>query len=447
MKVAIDAYNIARSQGTGVATYGRNLARAALGLGHDVALLFGKRGATGKNPLLNEIALADDENPSTSASKAAQFLPGRIAQAAQGVLFARQAHAVPISGEVILPHGLKIDRARYFNVSRLYTHAHAAFRVTGAFTRVVLPDTAIAHWSYPLPLKAKGAGNIYTLHDLVPLRLPYTTADQKRHYFNLCRRIVRDADHILTVSECSRQDIVRILGADEKRVTNLYQSSNIADVLQDIPDEQIAREVEGLLGVPARGYYLFFGAVEPKKNIARILEAYLASGSDHPLVIVGAPGWGSEQDAGLLKQMTTLDHGRRVRWLGYLPRQMLATVIAGARATLFPSLYEGFGLPVLESMTLGTPVITSNTSSLPEVAGDAALLVDPYDVRSISKAIAELDSDPGLVGQLSAIGRKQAAAFSHDVYMQRLGAFYRELGESSAIGATLANPVQKAAST
>src|SRR3546814_7191149 len=99
-----------------------------------------------------------------------------------------------------------------------------------------------------------------------------------------------------------------------------------------------------------REYFLFFGAIEPKKNIARMLEAYLGSGSKSPLVIVGAPGWGSDQDVKLLKSMASLDKRKRIIWLGYLPREMLAMLIAGARATLFPSLYEGFGLPVLESI-------------------------------------------------------------------------------------------------
>ncbi len=176
-----------------------------------------------------------------------------------------------------------------------------------------------------------------------------------------------------------------------------------------------------------RGYYLFFGALEPKKNLARLLEAHLASGSKHPLVIVGAPGWGSDRDVALLKQLAALDENKRIKWLGYLPRQTLATVIAGARAVVFPSLYEGFGLPVLEAMALGTPAITSNTSSLPEVAGDAALLVDPLDVRSIARAIRSLDDDDGAVANLSQRGLVQADRFSAAAYRERLAGFYTRL--------------------
>jgi glycosyltransferase involved in cell wall biosynthesis len=322
---------------------------------------------------------------------------------------------------------LQLATSRYWNVQHLYKSSDIAFRATGAFARVRLPSIELAHWTYPLPVRMQGARNVYTLHDLVPLRLPYTTADVKRAYYQLCKRIARDADHILTVSECSRRDIVEILGVDENRVTNLYQSSDSERFLGDVDEAEISRYVEGLLGVGLRDYFLFFGAIEPKKNLARLLEAYLGSGSNTRLVIVGAPGWGGDQDVKLLKSMTSLDTRNRIHWLGYLPRDMLARLIAGARATLFPSLYEGFGLPVLESIALGTPVVTSNVSSLPEVAGDAALYVNPYDVSSISAAIRTIDADADLRSDLSIKGLNQAEKFSARAYQARLDAFYRTM--------------------
>lgn len=434
--VLIDAYNIARPQGTGVATYGRTLAKTAAGLGHEVSLLLGTRARRQRRALLNEIALAEADDAIAAQIKA----PSRtqqIAVAAKGILGSRHANEIALTGEVILPPYLRAARnagsiagssvARFWNATQLYSLAHGAFRITGQFTRVTAAPTDVAHWTYPLPVKVPGAANVYTLHDLVPLRLPYTTADRKKSYLALCRAIVRKADHILTVSEHSRADIIRILGVEERRVTNLYQPTDIAGLLAGVSEEQIAGEVEGLLRVERRGYYLFFGAIEPKKNVARILEAYLASGSRKPLVIVGAPGWGSDRDIALLKQLTKLDRPRRIKWLGYLPRHTLATLIAGARAVLFPSLYEGFGLPVLEAMTLGTPVITSTASSLPEVAGDAALLVDPFDARALTQAILSLDVDDTAVTDFSRAGLVQAQQFSAAVYDQKLAAFYADL--------------------
>lgn len=442
MTILIDAFNIARTHGTGVATYGRNLAQAATELGHEINLLFGTRaGHSAKQPLLNEIALAEGDGSQASKPRnGAMTLLGQIGKASSGILGTRQAQEIRLSGEVILPTALGIPGARYWQAPQLYSLASGAFKATGRMTRVTMHGTDLAHWTYPLPIKVPGAANVYTLHDLVPLRLPYTTADHKKNYLALCQRIVREADHILTVSEHSRNDIIRILGVEESRVSNLYQSTDIAALVKGVPPDQIAREVQGLLGVGMRGYYLFFGALEPKKNLARLLEAHLMSGSQYPLVIVGAPGWGSERDVALLKQLAELDTAKRIKWLGYLPRQTLATVIAGARAVVFPSLYEGFGLPVLEAMSLGTPVITSNTSSLPEVAGDAALMVDPYDVRALSRAINALSDDDAMVSELGQRGLTQADRFSVTAYGQRLAEFYHRLLGTPLPPAFVASP-------
>jgi glycosyltransferase involved in cell wall biosynthesis len=426
LKITIDAFNISLAHGTGVATYGRTLASAAQGLGHDVSAVFGTRAGHSKIPLLNEIAIAE------SGSIAAKSTPLKVKfefaiNAVKSIVSARTAREVPVSGQVILPANLSLGAAQLWNVKSLYVSANIAFQATGAFTRVTLPATDLVHWTYPLPLRIPGARNVYTLHDLVPLRLPYTTADVKRAYFKLCKRIARDADHILTVSECSRRDIIDILGVDQGRVTNLYQSSDAGQYMATVDETEIARHVEGLLGVGMREYYLFFGAIEPKKNLARLIEAYLGSGVRTPLVIVGAPGWGSDRDVALLKSMTALDSRNRIVWLGYLPRDMLYRLIAGARATLFPSLYEGFGLPVLESMALGTPVITSNVSSLPEVGGDAALYVDPYDVSSIAAAIMRIDADVDLRTEMGKSGLAQAETFCPAAYEKRLASFYETL--------------------
>jgi glycosyltransferase involved in cell wall biosynthesis len=426
MKITIDAFNISLVHGTGVATYGRTLADAAHGLGHEVSVLFGSHAGHSKTPLLNEIALAEiaslSAKPLTFRAKV-----GFVARAGKSLFGKRDAREIPASGQVILPAGLAVGAAQRWNVQSLYTSANIAFRATGAFTEVALPSTDLAHWTYPLPVRIAGARNVYTLHDLVPLRLPYTTADVKRAYFKLCNRIARSADHILTVSECSRRDIIDILGVAPDRVTNLYQSSDAARYMSGIDDAAIARHVEGLIDVGMREYFLFFGAIEPKKNLARLIEAYLGSGVKTPLVIVGAPGWGSERDVALLKSMSSLDTRKRIIWLGYLPRDMLYRLIAGARATLFPSLYEGFGLPLLESMALGTPVITSNVSSLPEVGGDAPVYVDPYDVTSIAAAISRVDADAGLRDHMAEAGRKQAEGFGPAAYEKRLASFYERL--------------------
>jgi glycosyltransferase involved in cell wall biosynthesis len=159
----------------------------------------------------------------------------------------------------------------------------------------------------------------------------------------------------------------------------------------------------------------------------------MLSGAEMPLVITGAVGWGNEAEARTLKELQSEEHtlpggGRRVHHFQYVGLPDLIALIRGARAVIFPSLYEGFGLPVLEAMLLGTPVVTSRTSSLPEIGGDAALYVDPYDVDDMAQVIRRVAADDGLRAELSRRGRVQAKLFSVARYRERVAALYEKLG-------------------
>jgi glycosyltransferase involved in cell wall biosynthesis len=225
-----------------------------------------------------------------------------------------------------------------------------------------------------------------------------------------------------------------VLGIDPQRITNTYQSVTIPAKYANKPEDQVAREVEGATGVGYKDYYLFWGSIEPKKNIGRLIEAYLASKVDAPLVIVGARAWKSEDELRLLNdeiiRFLRITDGdvrtrKRVIQLSYAPFSLLVSLIRGAKAALFPSLYEGFGLPALEAMLLGTPVICANTASLPEVVGDAALMVDPYDSAALANAIRLVDADEGLRSDLSRKGLAQAALYSPEIYRERLAGVYQ----------------------
>lgn len=424
--VLIDGYNLGLEKGTGVATYARNLAHEVGQLGHRTSVLYGDRLPSPRNPLLREIAFFDGDGGSRR----------RPLRDIAGIVSPRPslAEEIEVSGRVItrqfaarLPH-----HDTLYNAPNLFRRANGRFNTWGLSTPVRLPAAPdLAHWTYPLPLHVPGAANLYTLHDLVPLRLPYTTLDNKRRYLGLIRRLVKTADHIVTVSECSRRDIIDLTGIAPDRVTNTYQSVDIPARLRDLPEEQVAREVEGAIGAAYKGYFLFWGSIEPKKNVGRIVEAYLASGLTTPLVIVGARAWRAENELRLLDAFTNGKPAKgdvrrgRIIVLPYAPFSLLVSLIRGARAALFPSLYEGFGLPVLEAMMLGTPVLCSNTSSLPEVAGDAAIAVDPYDTATITAGLRALDADAGLRDDLSRRGLAQAALFSPDRYRARLAALYQ----------------------
>ena len=434
-RVMIDGRNLGLESGTGVATYARNLSFALHDLGYGVEVLYGGKGAPGTSDLLREIAFFD-----SNAGDPPRWL--RLIRAARAVatqFIGHHAALVPLTGMVITDHFK--SRLPYFdsiyNSADLFSRATWLYGAFGRMHTVTLPGHRpdLMHWTYPLPLRLPHVPNLYTIHDLVPLRLPHTTLDNKRRYYRLVRKLVKSADHIVTVSEASKADIIAFLGADENRITNTYQAVHIPHKYSGKPLDVVQREVEGTFGLAFKEYFLFWGAIEPKKNIGRIIEGYLASGVKAPLVIVGAQAWKSENELKLLYDdniRTLLRVGdetrvkKRVIQLSYAPFPLLVSLIRGAKATVFPSLYEGFGLPVLESMLLGTPVISSNTSSIPEIAGNAAILVDPYDAHQISEAIRSVDADEGLRTALSQKGAERAQLFSFDRYLTRLKDVYNK---------------------
>src|SRR5262249_41613139 len=184
-------------------------------------------------------------------------------------------------------------------------------------------------------------------------------------------------------------------------ITNTYQTVEFPQEWIDRPESAVASQLEGTFGLGLQDYLLFYGALEPKKNVRRLIDAYLISGVEVPLVMVADGGWQKGAHLQPRARQCGSEQGgkpspRRVHRLDYVSRSNLVTLIRGARAVVFPSLYEGFGLPVLEAMTLGTPVVASRESSLPEIAGDTALLVDPYDTDHIAKAITTIANDADL---------------------------------------------------
>lgn len=430
-KVFIDGFNLALEKGTGVSTYARNLSYELKDSGHEVGVLYGGRAYSGKNSILKEIDFFD-------SMPIRGFFQRYTEALSDFFFFAAPTHPkqVPVTDRVIkTTFKSRMPLAdELWNSHALFERADIWFELFGMLKSVCLPsDVDLMHWTYPLPIRAKGVPNVYTLHDLVPLRLPYTTLDAKKSYLKLMKRIAASADAILTVSENSRNDIIDLIGCPETKVFNTYQSVNVPQKLRDTPDEAVKREVEGVFDLPYKEYFLFFGSIEPKKNIGRLIEGYLASKVQGPLVIVGARAWKSEQELRLinpgsnnyLEQIENITRSReRIRRFDYASFPLLVSLIRGARAVVFPSLYEGFGLPVLESMQLGTPVISSKEGSVPEVAGEAAILVDPHDPRALAEAIIEVDQSAELRDELSAKGRVQAEKFSSAAHQARLQSIY-----------------------
>lgn len=433
-RIYIDGFNLSLEQGTGVATYARNLSFALRDLGAEVGVLYGTaRSTVSTSALVREVAFFDTPplKPHWLVEAITNFL--RSLRAPYGEI----ATQVPMTGKVIrdifnarLPHFDQI-----WNAQGLYNKQslHGFFGGRPISVNFREPPE-IMHWTYPLALHVPKAKNLYTIHDLVPLRLPYTTLDSKRKYFRLIQRLTKNADHIVTVSEASKKDIINLFGVPESRITNTYQAVDIPTRYRDKPVSDVKSDVKGTFGLTYKGYFLFFGAIEPKKNVGRLVEAYLASGVTDPLIIVGKKAWRSDDE---LRLIADNDHVRylltngnitekrfRVMQIDYASFPLLVSLIRGAKVVLFPSLYEGFGLPALEAMSLGTPVLTSNTASMPEVVGNAALQIDPYDTGALVEGIRALDSDADLRGRLAEAGPIRAQEFSPERYQARLAKLY-----------------------
>lgn len=431
-RIYFDGLNLALPRGTGIATYTRLLANIVRDLGYEIGVIYSSPNRPPTNPLLREISFFDYRDDD-KVPIAREVWDGFIDLLHYP--FGIKPSTLNLSGMVVTNQfRARLPSAENLFVARnLFVNARRYFSWTGRFADLEFetsPD--ILHCTYQLPIRAKGACNVYTIHDLVPLRLPFTTLDDKRQTYRMLRKIGAEADHIVTVSEHSKRDIIELLGVDEKRVTNTYEAVEFPREFVERPDEVVAEQLRGSFGLIPKNYLLFYGALEPKKNVRRLIDAFMLSAIDIPLVITGAVGWGNKAEAKWLKDMREEERARphesrRIHHFEYVSVPMLVTLIRGARAVLFPSLYEGFGLPVLEAMRLGTPVVTSRTSSLPEIAGDAALYVNPYETDDITRAIKTISADADLREELVRRGRAQAELFSVERYRQRVAALYDRL--------------------
>jgi glycosyltransferase involved in cell wall biosynthesis len=253
---------------------------------------------------------------------------------------------------------------------------------------------------------------VVTVHDLGYRFFPKAHRAIARLYLELTTRYSAwRADRVLADSDATRRDLIAQYGTAAAKIRVVYPS---AEGIQQASAAQIAA-VRAAHKLPER-YLLFVGTLQPRKNIARLAQAfamYLARSGDPDLslVLAGQRGWRFAPERDLWSHLPKTAH-ERVRLLGYVADSDVAALYSGALAFVFPSLYEGFGFPVLEAMQCGTPVLCADTSSLPEVAGDAALLVNPLDVAQIADGIQRLVTDAALRSALIARGRAHAATFT-----------------------------------
>ena len=422
--VLLDGYNLALRQGTGIKTYGLLMEAALQRLGCSTEVLFGKAIPKSNDELLREVTFFDaSSSNSTRLGRVFQKL-GILGSALFGG--SPSVQSIQQTGAVVLPAGEQL-RSRIWNASNLFEVANQRHLRTGSFTSARMPNPVdVFHMTYPVPVDVKGARSmVVTIHDLIPLRLPYTTLDNKVELLRRHRKVAAQADLIFTVSEASKRDIVELLGIDPDKIAITRQPSRFAPLTA--PERREQGRILGRFGLSAGAYILFVGAIEPKKNLGRLLRAYLEADLDVPLVIAGPRAWMADEEIGWFAAQDPRI-ARKVRLLGHVSVSDLRFLYSGASALTFPSLYEGYGLPLVEAMTFGLPILTARSSSLPEVCGDAALYCDPFDVRDIRDKLVRLMTDADARTWLSERALERSREITMETFTEEVRAGYAKLG-------------------
>jgi glycosyltransferase involved in cell wall biosynthesis len=281
---------------------------------------------------------------------------------------------------------------------------------------------------FTLPPTLPGTRTLLTVHDLSFVRAPEATTPVLKAYLDqVVPRSVRRASFVVADSQATRDDLVEFYGTPPEKITVLY--GGVEPAFMPVKDEAARKGVRQRYNIPETPYILSIGTVQPRKNYARLIEAVAELGPEHKdvhLVIAGGRGWLENPIYQAVKDFYLSD---RVHFIGFARDEDLPALYSDAVCLAYPSLYEGFGFPVLEAMACGTPAVTSGVSSMPEVAGDAALLIDPYDVDALVDALRRLLTDEPLRSTLITRGFAQAARFTWDRSAHQLRDIYRNLLE------------------
>ncbi len=292
-------------------------------------------------------------------------------------------------------------------MARIWQRARLPIPVTHWTGRVTLYHAT----DFVLPPVPASTKTLLTVHDLSFVRAPETASPRLRAYLNeVVPRSVRRADHVLADSQATKDDLIALYGTPPDKISVLL--SGVSDHFVPVTDSAQLTAVRVRYGIGDAPYLLAVGTVQPRKNYERLIRALASlpkALEQVKLVIVGGRGW---LQAPIYEAVDALHLRDRVIFTGFADDADLPALYSGARALAYPSLYEGFGLPILEAMRCGIPVLTARTSSLTEVAGDAALLVDPTSVESIRDGLIRLLTDEELHTRLIAAGDAQSRPFT-----------------------------------
>jgi glycosyltransferase involved in cell wall biosynthesis len=305
---------------------------------------------------------------------------------------------------------------------RFRNHFYTAFWLPRVAEKLELD---LLHIPNTMPVISRRCATLVSVYDIVEFGLPYRVYEPHRHHYRrlVHRLIARRARHLITGTHHAQREMTHHLGVPPDRITTIYPG---LEPRFQPPSAAALAAVRQRHELPDR-YILYVGKIQPRKNIARLLRAFATVHAHEPtvsLVLAGQPGWMAD-DVQQLLQTPPLRNA--VRLTGFVDDQDLPAFYGGATFLAFPSLYEGFGFPILEAMACGTPVMTSNGTSLAEVAGDAALLVNPLDERDLVRGMEELLGDPQLRARLRARGIMRARDFSWETCGRETAGLYARL--------------------
>ncbi len=271
---------------------------------------------------------------------------------------------------------------------------------------------------------------VQTIHDIIPLStILHPPDDVANIFYKRVKNMMIHSDMILSVSDFSKQEICKLFPEYAQKVFTSYQPVPIyPEEFQQVAELNTQQSVLVKYQLQSRDYLLFIGAVEKRKNILQMIAAYLAVKDkiNIPLVIVGTLGYGSKE---CISYLDGKKFGDSIKYLEYISTVDKLVLLKKAKAFIFPSFSEGFGLPCLEAMQMGCPVLTSNTSALPEICGDAAFYVNPFDLNDLTKGILEISTNEDLRDKLIVKGYDRVRQFSMNVYQDNLQRLLTELNK------------------
>jgi len=277
------------------------------------------------------------------------------------------------------------------------------------------------------PFRFRGL-SVITVHDLAFLIYPQILTQDSIRYYGQIEEAVERADHIIAVSEWTKKDLMELLGVPEAKITVVYEAAE--ELYRPIDPREASGMVRELFGIEGR-FILFVSTIEPRKNVPTLLKAFKIvrerCREDVKLVLVGGRGWLSEK---VFEMVDELNLRKDVLFLGFVPAEKLLYLYNSASLLAHPAIYEGFGLPILEAMACGLPVVASNVASIPEVTGSAAILVEPDDEEAWAAAIRRILKEPEFAQELREKGLKRASLFSWEKTASKtLEVYRRVLGE------------------